>query len=473
VLFYKKERNLSVEINVFANSFYRNFDKNMRKKIERLNRRLVENHFSNNSLFAELTEAQRNLGLLQGDRPTCPFLRPHFFSRQQYNEIANAAEVLANAFENLTTAALCDDNVLSVLDLSKQEEKLARLEPRYKGVCHSSRLDTFVCGKDFKFLEYNGENPAGIGDQMQLEKVLETIPEVRNFLAENAHWRPQPHVALLASLISAYRDFGGKKLKPNIAVVDWKDVATGSEFEILRAFFESEGFATKIFDPHELEYDGKNLCVGNFTIDIFYKRVIIHEFLEKFDENHPLVRAYADGNVLMANSFRSKIPHKKASLAILSDEKFARIFTDNQLKIIRSHIPWTRVLRECKTTYNSQTVDLLELARAKRENFILKPNDDYGGKGIFFGWENSSADWETAINSALSQSFIIQERVAIEKTMFPTYDKTVTMQNLLVDFDPFLFLGKVEGGLARLSASSLVNVTQGGGQTALIILEDE
>jgi hypothetical protein len=444
----------------------------MRQKIEKLNTELVENHFSDTALFAELTAAQRDLGLLQGERPTCPFLRPHFFSRLQYNKIANAAEVLANAFESLTTAALQDDKVLSVLDLSETEEKLARLEPRYRGVCHSSRLDTFVCGEEFKFLEYNGENPAGIGDQMQLEKVFDKIPEVKKFLAENNHWRPKPHVALLNSLIAAYRDFGGKKLKPNIAVVDWKDVATGSEFEILRDFFEAEGFAAEIFDPHELEYDGKNLRVGDFVIDIFYKRVIIHEFLEKFDENHPLVRAYADGNVLMANSFRSKIPHKKSSLAILSDDRFAYLFTDEQRRIIRSHIPWTRVLREGKTTYNSQTVDLLELLRTRREHFILKPNDDYGGKGIFFGWENSSADWETAINSALSQSFIVQERAEIEKTMFPTYDKTVVMQNLLVDFDPFLFLGKVEGGLVRLSASSLVNVTQGGGQTALIVLED-
>jgi hypothetical protein len=444
----------------------------MRKNIEILNQKLVENHFSDTELFSKLIDAQRNLGLLQGERPTCPFLRPHFFSRLQYNKIANAAEILANAFENLTNAALQDDKVLSVLDLSEKEEKLARIEPRYKGVCHSSRLDTFVCGENFKFLEYNGENPAGIGDQIQLEKVLDEIPEVRSFLAENNHWRPKPHVALLNSLITAYRDFGGKKLKPNIAIVDWKDVATGSEFEILRDFFESEGFATRIFDPHELEYDGKNLYVGDFIIDIFYKRVIIHEFLEKFDENHPLVRAYDDGNVLMANSFRSKIPHKKASLAILSDKQFAHIFTDKQLEIINSHIPWTRVLREGKTTYNSQTVDLLEFLRTNREKFILKPNDDYGGKGIFFGWENSAADWDAAINSALTQSFVVQERVEIEKTMFPVYDQTVTMQNLLVDFDPFLFLGKVEGGLVRLSASSLVNVTQGGGQTALIVLED-
>ncbi len=65
---------------------------------------------------------------------------------------------------------------------------MARIDPKYKGVCNSSRLDTYLDGDDFKFLEYNGETPAGIIDQMQIEKVLEMIPEVKEFLDENNHW---------------------------------------------------------------------------------------------------------------------------------------------------------------------------------------------------------------------------------------------------------------------------------------------
>jgi hypothetical protein len=35
------------------------------------------------SLFDELIAAQRELGLVFGDRPTCPFLRPHIIARSQ------------------------------------------------------------------------------------------------------------------------------------------------------------------------------------------------------------------------------------------------------------------------------------------------------------------------------------------------------------------------------------------------------
>ena len=130
-----------------------------------------------------------------------------------------------------------------------------------------------------------------------------------------------------------------------------------------------------------------------------------------------------------------------------------------------------RKVKDSKTTFNGEEIGLLEYLRQNRETFLLKPNDDYGGKGIVLGWETSQSDWETAINEALQDSFIVQERAGIEKKAFPVYSEEVKMEELLVDFDPFLFLNKVEGGLVRLSSSSLVNVTQGGGQTALVVLE--
>ncbi len=440
--------------------------------VAELNKRLCANHLTDTDLFAKLTQIQAELGLLYDARPTCPFLRPHFLARSQYDEIARAAETIAEACRALTHAALADDEMLAKFDLSAREERLARIDPGYDEICVSSRLDTFIAGDEFKFLEYNAETPAGVGDQMQLEKVLNQIPEIKEFLAANDNWRPQPHRKLLASLFAAYREFGGKKSKPNIAIVDWEGVSTESEFYILQDYFESQGFKTLIVDPRELEYDGGKLHAGSFEIDIFYKRVLIHEFLQKFDDTHPFLRAYTDGNIFMANSFRAKIAHKKASFAILTDEKYAELFTPPQLETIRRHIPWTRKVENCHTKFSGDEIDLLEFLRANRETFLLKPNDDYGGQGIVLGWETSQSDWETAIDDALEDSFIVQERAEIEKKEFPVFTDSVELEKLLVDFDPFLFLNRVEGGLVRLSSASLVNITQGGGQTALVVLED-
>ncbi len=114
---------------------------------------------------------------------------------------------------------------------------------------------------------------------------------------------------------------------------------------------------------------------------------------------------------------------------------------------------------------------LVEFARLNRDRFLIKPNDDYGGQGIVLGWETEQSIWESSLENGLKEMFVIQERAPIEKQEFPVYDKNVELVRLLVDFDPFVFRNKVEGGMVRLSADSLVNVTQGGGQTALVVLE--
>jgi hypothetical protein len=67
----------------------------------------------------------------------------------------------------------------------------------------------------------------------------------------------------------------------------------------------------------------------------------------------------------------------------------------------------------------------------------------------------------------------VQQRVGLEKIRIPTFRSgEAALETLLVDFDPYLFRGQVEGGMVRLSDKTLINVTQGGGETALAILKD-
>ncbi len=439
--------------------------------VSELDRELLRNHRHDTVLFEQLTEIQRSSGILHGDRAICPFLRPFFLAESTYDSIRNAAALIYGAFTALTKAALENDAVLDELGVSEKEARWAKLDPRYLDVSVNSRLDTFLSPDGFAFLEYNGENPAGIGDQASLENLFTHIPTVKRFLNATKHYFPKPQERLLHALDQSYIEFGGKKELPNIAIVDWAGVSTGAEFEILKDHFESQGYPTKICDPYELDYRKGSLVSGDFEIDVFFKRVIIHEFLDRFDEAHPVYQAIADGSVCMANSFRSKIPHKKASLAVLTDERYRDLFTPEQLDAIARHVPWTRNVREGTTLYDGEEKDLIEFIRAERHRFVLKPNDDYGGKGISFGWECSVSEWDVAIESALASTYVVQERVPVEKVNIPVYFQgEAKMESLTVDFDPFLFRGIVEGGMVRLASGSLVNISSGGAETALAIL---
>ena len=116
-------------------------------------------------------------------------------------------------------------------------------------------------------------------------------------------------------------------------------------------------------------------------------------------------------------------------------------------------------------------MDLPRFIRDHRERLVLKPNDEYGGKGVFIGPETDEARWEKALAEALDSSYVVQEKVELARETFPELGPALRLRDLVVDLDPFLFNGEVEGFLTRLSGSSLANVTSGGGQVPGFLVE--
>jgi len=260
-----------------------------------------------------------------------------------------------------------------------------------------------------------------------------------------------------------------------MAIVDWREVPTWTEFEILRDAFEASGVPTFVCDPRELVFENGVLTAGGRRIDLVYRRVLINDIVARPGECAALVDACEAGAVCVANTFRCKIPHKKAFFAVLTDPRNDTLFAAEERSIIRAHVPWTRVLEDIATEKNGARSGLLDLVRAQREQFVLKPNDEYGGKGVLLGWEMSISQWDEALTSALKDrrgTWIVQERIPVRREIFPQFDTdgNVAMRDVLVDFAPYLFRGRMGGYLTRLSASGLANVTAGGGQVPAFVL---
>ena len=49
--------------------------------------------------------------------------------------------------------------------------------------------------------------------------------------------------------------------------------------------------------------------------------------------------------------------------------------------------------------------------RENRTRLVLKPNDGYGGHGVYFGPQLDERAWENAIATALSSDYVVQEAV--------------------------------------------------------------
>ena len=202
-------------------------------------------------------------------------------------------------------------------------------------------------------------------------------------------------------------------------------------------------------------------------MDLVYKRVLLAELVERCGEDTPLLQAVRSRAVCMVNPPRCKVLHKKASLAVLSDERNAGLFTAEERAAIAAHVPWTRVMEERRTEHAGEAVDLVELVLAKRDRLVLKPNDDYGGTGIVLGWTVDDAAWRRAVADALASPYIVQERVEIPSEPYPSVvEGRAVLAERMLDTAPFVCHGDyAEGCLTRLSTADLLNVTAGGGST--------
>ena len=412
-----------------------------------------------------------------GDRVHCPFVRPFFLSASDEARIRRAAETLAALGERIVREAMESRDLFTQLGITDAEEELIRIDPGYNTASTASRLDAFLLPNGLHFAEYNAESPAGPAYTQRLCELFDALPVMQRF-RESGHTvryhRTMP--PLLDALLESYREWGGRVQAPRIAIVDWREVPTWTEFELLRDAFVAAGAPTIVCDPRELEFTGERLIAQGHAIDLVYRRVLINDILERRADCEPLIAAYTAHAVCVANTFRCKLPHKKAFFAVLTDPANSERFSDAEHALIAAHVPWTRLVADAKTSKDGREQPLLELARTQRESLVLKPNDEYGGKGVILGWEADAGAWEAALNAALKDppgTWVVQERIPVRREVFPMFDANgeVTMRDMLVDLAPYLFRGKMAGYLTRLSATGLANVTSGGGQVPAFVVD--
>jgi hypothetical protein len=420
-------------------------------------------------LVAGFGERMKRANLTFGGRLLCPFPRPNFVSPPVYEQIRGVCRGIFRAVEKVEKAlgtALWDR-----VDLQPEERELVAIDAGFRRSSPTSRLDSFLTTSKYQFVELNAETPAGAAYSEILADVFLEIPLVKKFRERWRLGRFHSRERLLETLVACHREGGARAEKPSIAIVDYEEVPTRTEHHMFREFFEQHGCPSIVCDPRDLTYEGRRLRYEGTAIDIVYKRLLVNELLDRKDQNAALLQAAKDGAVVIVNPFRCKPIHKKAIFAVITEDELQHLFTAEEQKAIAAHVPWTRRVVEATATRQGQRVDLPAFVLANRERLVMKPNDEYGGKGVFIGWEMTDAEWAAALATAVQSSYVVQEKVTLQRQNFPELIGELKFRDLVVDLDPFIFNGEVEGFLTRLSGTSLANVTSGGGQVPAFLVQ--
>lgn len=422
-----------------------------------------------------LAEAFRRRGITFGlsdaATPMASFLRPQLLDREAWNQLRDVGRRLLDLAVRVARAAFDGDvgRLCAYLGTPEAEARWVRIDPGEPDVV-VSRLDAFLEGGGPRYIEINSDAPAGFGYGDRMAEVFAELPVFREF----ARRRPVSYLPSGGCLVDAVLALWGKKGDPGlptVAIVDFSFVKTRADQEILHEVFEARGVRCFLADPREMEARDKGLWVGGERVDVVYRRGVLSELVEREDEVGGFLRAYREGLALFVNSLRCHLSEDKAFFALLTDEAFAWLLSEEEQAFVLRWLPWTRKLEERRTLKDGVEIDLVPWVLQNRPGLVLKPAHAYGGREVFVGDETEAATWEKTVAAGISQPWVVQQRVAIPEEPFPIVEGgRLRFEPLKVNANPFYVAGHEVGAIARVSRSSVINVSAGGGSIPTFVV---
>jgi uncharacterized circularly permuted ATP-grasp superfamily protein len=397
-------------------------------------------------------------------------LRPHFVRRREWDALCSGSRRLLEVAARVARRAFDGDvrRLCAFLGTPEDEAEWVAQDPGEPDVV-LSRVDAFLTPAGPRFIEVNSDAPAGFGYGDRMASVFLDLPLYRAFAAGHRVAYRESGPALLAA-VRALAPAG--VASPVIAIVDWAEVKTRGDQEILCEAFVRAGIDCLLADPRAMDVRGGRLWADGRAVDVVYRRGVLSELLERADEVAPFMRAYRERLAVFVNSFRCRLSEDKAFFALLTDEAYAHLLDPDERALVARTVPWTRKLEERHTLRSGVEVDLVPHVLARRPELVLKPAHGYGGRSVYVGSETDAAAWEDAVAAGLGRPWVVQERVAIPEEEFPLVEAgALAFSSLKVNVNPFYVAGAEVGAVTRASLDSVINVSAGGGSMPTFVVE--
>ncbi len=405
--------------------------------------------------------AGRGLGAL----PT--LIRPAFIDAADRSFVAEATLSLHSALEKVGRAYFRDGRFADEIRLTPRAADLARIDAGPGPLLGLTRYDAVFepRGRRLSFLEVQAGDPSGMGYSDAILEAFLELPATRavadRFAVASDPLVPSQRAALLERYARFRRERGlpprGRSVRIAFAPAR-ESTVLADHVEMARRWREA-GHDAFLADPRDFAYDGRTLAAADGPVDLVFRDTVDEWLCEPYGEGaEPLIRACRDGRVCLANPLSSIFADFKATFAVLSDPASEDLFDPDERRVLREHVPWTRLL----------TPALAAEALAQKDAYVLKPNDGWGGFGVVVGRDAPPDAWEATLAKALAseKGYVLQRYVDPTREEYPTFDGAgpylaFVPKNVTTSF--WVHDGRFAGSFVRAADASVVNVHQGGG----------
>ncbi len=372
---------------------------------------------------------------------------PKFFTQEDRQIFSKIVHQTFQIFEKVIQAYKEDERIRKLFPFSKELEELILIDPPYSSLIPICRIDIFYNeeSKDFSFCEFNTDGTAAMNENQRLNDFLSmhTI-----FQKDKRHYE---YMELVHSWINEFLKLTKEaKLSehPRMAIVDFLDHAYLSELYVFEKEFNKVGCFCEVLDVKDLVYKGGHLYSkkSHQAIDVIYRRAVTSDLFDRYEQSKPLFQAIKDQAVCMIGSFQTEIIHHKESMKLLSHPLLQAYFTQEERDFIQKH---------CPQTYD--WTDSTSITLSDKNQWILKPKDSFGAKGVYAGVDLKEKDWQKILQETKNKDYIIQRYIPPYKTWNIDLARHDTFQQFINMTGLYVFNGKFYGVYSRLSDSGIIS----------------
>ena len=396
---------------------------------------------------------------------------PKIFTKESEAVIKNAAETMYGILYKVMEQYIKDEEYRKLFGFSKELEEMILNTPHYHNLLPICRLDIFLNEEDYsyRFCEFNGDGTSSMNEDRELNlafqrtklyKMLQEQYEIETYELFDS-WAKE--------LKEIYESTGEQKESPFVAVVDFMEKGCSVyEFEEFCKAFRKIGFQSQVCEIRDLTYDGECLFTPDgHAIDVIYRRAVTSDIMAHKEEVGAFLQAVKEKKVCLIGDFCTHIMHDKILFQILRENKTKEFLTEEENVFVEEHVPYTVRLTDAE-------IEKKQVAFTK-DNWIIKPEDSYGAKGVYSGKTNTEEEWKQLLEKHKNKDYLLQQYITPYQSYNIDFHKgeqaEIRKYSNLTGL--YVYNGKFAGVYSRQSAKEIISTDHDENDIASLVVKEK
>lgn len=429
----------------------------------------IEEHFEENRASAlEVKDYLEHSSVAYHGRCVHTLHIPKVFTEDIIEIYREIVKTTYGIFTKVIREYLNNPSYRRMFPFSKELEELILVPNLYDSLLPIARFDIFFNEEDhsFKFCEINTDGTSAMNEDYVLNAAI-SRNITHTHMKERYSFRTfelfDTWVETLLSLYASYEK--RREGKPYVAIVDFLEHCSITEFEEFRRRFEQAGCGCEICEITQMQYrDHVLYSPSGHPVDVVYRRAVTTDVMEHYDQVQDFLTAVKNQDVCVIGSFCTQIIHNKWLFKALREEPTLRLLSEEERAFVEEHIPYTNLLDDscCQ----------MEEILVQKDRWIIKPLDSYASRGVYAGTDYTEEEWRTLVQEHFNQGYIYQEYCPPYRTgniYFP--DKEPVFKPYTNMSGLFVYNGEMAGIYSRLSDGGIISSQYNEKAVATLVLE--